>query len=174
MINLIDKFYTNEMLQQVFNQINLAEFFKSQQPTNKDLDRFQCYPTYETNKLDTNNIIQKYMEEKLSKIINKKFSLYSFFRKTLKSEVEKSLSYKYLAKHTDGIDIKYAGVIYLNSSSIKEGTYLYDEMTDLEPTLIVGSKHNRLVMYDAHIPHSPSVEQWKEIRLTQPFFIKEL
>ena len=64
-----------------------------------------------------------------------------------------------------------AGLIYYNSNSLKDGTYIYNSIGDYEPTVIVGSRFNRCVFYDPKQPHSPTMEQSVEERWTQPFFL---
>tara|TARA_R110000751_G_scaffold226494_2_gene328437 strand:+ start:223 stop:450 length:228 start_codon:yes stop_codon:yes gene_type:complete len=52
-----------------------------------------------------------------------------------------------------------------------DGTFIFNQHSDFEPTAIVGSRYNRCVFYNCDTWHSPSMEQKVEERWVQPFFI---
>ena len=172
MITLIDNFYPDELYADVLEQVKTFDFNPSHQPCRKDINRYQAYPVYETNDLKKDNPAYQYLEKKLQEFKLKPFKMHTFYRKTLLSELKKSLSWDNYAKHIDGGGISLAGVIYLNTQSIQDGTSLYNDFSDYEPTLTVASKPNRFKMYNSNIIHSPGVRQWQEERIIQPFFIE--
>lgn len=174
MINLIEDFYDSIFLKKIIEDINNLTFKPTHQPKGIQLDhRLQGYPTYETDPLDSNNEIYKFLYKKLKPIVNKPFIIHTFFRKTLLSEVRQSLSWASIQRHQDQ-ECFLAGLIYFNTNSIKDGTYFYRNNTDMEPTFIIGSKVNRCILFNPNIWHAPGLDSWKEVRLTQPFFLKEI
>jgi hypothetical protein len=172
-IHIIDNFYEESFFKKVITATEQLPFTASFQPPNSNTDdRLQAYPTWETKQLEKKDPIHIYVENTLKKLVHEPFTMYTFFRKTLLSELKKSNSWEGLQRHKDEDYGFLAGVIYLNSNSIHDGTSLYNNFTDIEPTLIVGSKTNRLILYNAQQPHSPGVKQWKEERLVQLFFLQ--
>ena len=175
MFNIIESFYSKDEYGHVLFYFVNEHFFPKYQP-NKILfsGRKKAYPCYETPvlNLDTDHEIVKYFvknfEEK-SKLKIKK--LETFLRKTKKSELKESPIWKQKRPHVDPPNWDYAGVIFMNSNSLKDGTEIYNYESDFEPTAIIGSKYNRCVFYDPQKPHSPSMDQDIDERWVQPFFI---
>jgi hypothetical protein len=95
----------------------------------------------------------------------------TFFRKTKLSECKKSPSWKQYKPHQDTEEFDIAGLIYFNTNCLKDGTYIFNNETDHEPTIIIGSRMNRCVWYNSQVWHSPTMEQSVDERWTQPFFI---
>ena len=145
MITLVDNFYPDELYADILEQVKTFDFSPSHQPCRKDINRYQAYPVYETNDLRKDNPAYQYLESKLQ---------------------------EFKLKPVDGGSTVLAGVIYLNTQSIQDGTSLYNDFSDYEPTLTVASKPNRFIMYNSNIIHSPGVRQWQEERIIQPFFIE--
>jgi len=142
-------------------------------------DRLKAYPCYESigytlknynekNPLNPTNFFVDTFEKKTNlKILR----MLSFFRKIKLSELKNSSNWKQFRPHTDNTDHDFAGVIYFNSNSLKDGTYFYNSKFDLEPTAIIGSKLNRCVFYNTQTPHSIPADQEVEERWIQAFFI---
>tara|TARA_R100000951_G_scaffold108874_1_gene105402 strand:+ start:431 stop:1024 length:594 start_codon:yes stop_codon:yes gene_type:complete len=176
MINIIDGFYEpNHLGLIVLNFVNL-HFESKHQPFERYFggDRKLGYPVYETAKLVKGGDLAPYnifaeTWEKKSKI--KPLYINTFFRKTKLSELKESPSWKQYKPHCDQEYFDIAGLLYFNSSFLKDGTYIFNAKHDYEPTVIVGSKYNRCVWYNPSLPHSPTMEQKVEERWTQPFFI---
>ena len=179
MFNVIENFYeTNNLGLMVMNFLNLSfDATYQSKEVNYGGDRNKGYPCYESKILDKGNgnnpycpynIFKQTFEKKTQKKI---INLKTFFRKTKKEELKKSPSWKQYKPHTDDVIYDIAGLIYYNSNSIKDGTYIFNNENDFEPTVIIGSKYNRGVFYNSQQPHSPSMEQEVEERWIQPFFI---
>ena len=179
MVNVIDNFYEqNNLGLMVINFLNLHfdATYQSKQISYGG-DRTKGYPCYESKTLtegDENNpycpynMLKQTFETKTKiKIIK----LRTFFRKTKLQELKNSPSWKQYKQHRDSEESNIAGVVYYNSNSIKDGTYIFNEIGDYEPTAIIGSKYNRCVFYNPQQPHAPSMDQEVEERWTQPFFI---
>ena len=178
MIQYIDNFYdTNDLGLQVICFLNM-HFDVTHQSGGLWYggDRMKACPCHETKDIANNktdqigpyHIFKKTFELKTNlKILHCE----TFFRKSKLEELKKSPSWKQTKPHRDDKTFDIAGVVYYNSNSLKDGTYLFDTEISYEPTVIVGSKLNRCVFYDPQVPHSPSPEQEVEERWTQPFFI---
>lgn len=175
MIHLIENFYEKDFFRKVITATEQLPFENSFQPPSLNTDnRLQAYPTWETKFLKTTDPIYIYLNKKLKKLVEQPFTMHTFFRKTLLSELKKSNAWEGLQRHKDDDYGFLAGLIYLNTNSINDGTYLYENFTDTEPTLMVASKINRFILYNSQQPHTPGVKQWKEERLVQPFFLKKI
>ena len=61
---------------------------------------------------------------------------------------------------------------YYNINSLYDGTAIYDDLYQREPSMIIGAKTNKCVFYDAKQLHAPLQDKDTETRLIQPFFIK--
>ena len=174
MINLIDNFYEKNNLGLVtINFINLHfnESFQSQSNYYGG-DRLLAYPTYETANFKKSDFLYDVLKNTLEeKIKIKPLNIETFLRKTKLSECKKSPSWKQYKPHQDSEFFDLAGLIYFNSNHLKDGTFIFNSEQDFEPTVIVGSKYNRCVIYSTDVWHSPSMEQNVEERWTQPFFI---
>ena len=176
MFNVIEDFYDPSDLGLItLNFLNLP-FHPVHQPRNIYYsDRTKAYPCYETDKFfkslsptDPVGLFKKTFENKTNlKII----SLQTFFRKTILEELKKAPSWKQYRTHKDSKIFDLAGVIYFNSNSLKDGTYIYNKMDDYEPTTIIGSRCNRAIFYSTQQPHCASMEQEVKERWIQPFFV---
>jgi len=89
----------------------------------------------------------------------------------VEKEIKKAACYKNNKPHKDDLGWDLAGLIYFNSGSLKDGTYIYNSEYDFDPSIIIGSKMNRCTYYDTQVWHSPGMEQEIEERWVQPFFI---
>lgn len=177
MFNYIDNFYQDSdlgLMVMHFLNLNFSPSYQSQDFYYGG-DRMNAYPCYETpllkqnnNPKDPYNIFKNTFENKTNKKI---YYLETFFRKVKKEEYENSASWKQHRPHLDPSKFDFAGLVYYNSNSLKDGTNLYITKNDYEPTAIIGSRFNRCVFYNTKVPHSPSVEQTVEERWTQPFFM---
>lgn len=176
MFNLIDGFYDqNELGLVTINLINM-HYNSTHQPQQKYFggDRMLGYPVHETNYFTDSGPMCPYdifIKTFTNKTNIKPLHLETFFRKTKLSECKESPSWKQYKQHQDSAYFDIAGLIYLNSNSLKDGTLFFNSEHDFEPTCIIGSKGNRCVFYSAETWHAPSMEQSVEERWTQPFFI---
>jgi|TARA_R100000027_G_C2186134_1_gene75462 hypothetical protein len=71
--------------------------------------------------------------------------------------------------HQDS-DVKLAGVIYLNSNGIENGTTIFKEKNQKQ--IIISNDINTLVCYDGSKYHGPTTLDVKKERLTMNIFIK--
>ena len=176
MFNTIEGFYSkNDLGLLVLHFLNLHFVSKHQ---SYELyfggDRILGLPTHESEILEDNNesspynIFLKTWKEKTNII---PLHLQTFFRKTKLSECKESPSWKQYKPHQDHDIYDIAGLIYFNSNCLKDGTYIFNNKTDYEPTIIIGSRLNRCVWYNSQTWHSPTMEQSVDERWTQPFFI---
>jgi hypothetical protein len=138
-------------------------------------NRFNAYPCHETdifekddNSFSTYNILKNTFENKTN---IKVLKLKTFLRKIKFKEIKKAACYKNNKPHKDDLEWDIAGLIYFNSGSLKDGTYIYNSEYDFDPSIIIGSKMNRCTYYDTQVWHSPGMEQEIEERWVQPFFI---
>tara|TARA_R100001015_G_scaffold17774_1_gene10068 strand:- start:38 stop:604 length:567 start_codon:yes stop_codon:yes gene_type:complete len=173
MIQYIDNFYsTNDLGLQVVCFLNMHFDATHTSASNwYGGDRIKAYPCYETRPLNQDgpySIFKNTFETKTNLSI---LHCDTFFRKSKLEELKKSPSWGQCRPHQDDNIYDIAGVVYYNSNSLKDGTYIFDSQHSFEPTVIVGSKFNRCVFYDPKMPHAPSPEQEVEERWTQPFFI---
>tara|TARA_R100001530_G_C4317487_1_gene154767 strand:+ start:1746 stop:2342 length:597 start_codon:yes stop_codon:yes gene_type:complete len=172
MFNCIDYFYdANDLGLVALNFLNFR-FTPSVQSQEHYYggDRLKGWPCYET------ELIPKENEETFIKTFEKKtnmkiFHVNSFYRKTKKSEVQKSPSYGQFKQHTDSPMYDIAGVIYFNSNSLEDGTRIYMTEQCFEPTAIIGSRGNRCVFYGTQVWHCPPMLQTVDERWTQPLFL---
>jgi hypothetical protein len=176
MFNLIDGFYNpNELGLIILNIMNL-HFMPIHQSHQNYFggNRLLGYPTHDTKKLANEGPLSPYsifIKTWKEKTNIEPLYIETFFRKTKLSECKESPSWKQYKQHQDGEHFDVAGLIYFNSNSLKDGTYIYNTEYDYEPTVIIGSKYNRCVWYSSQQWHSPTMEQSVEERWTQPFFI---
>ena len=136
----------------------------------------KAYPCFETSEFnyDPHNpfnfatIFQNTFEKQSKlKVLHTK----TYLRKTKLSELKESPSWNQYKPHQDSDSFDFAGVVYYNSNSIKDGTNFYTQKDDYEPTAVIGAKMNRCVFYSSQIFHSPVMEQKVEERWIQPFFL---
>jgi hypothetical protein len=171
MINVIDNFYPENVLGILtLKFLNLP--FQATWQSNQQYysDRMQGYPCHETFHLKDNDYGQLIFKEqfKLKTNINI-LHMQTFLRKTKLKELQKSPSWGQYKPHVDGDIWDYAGVVYFNGASLKDGTRMYSYEHDYEPTLMVAAKLNRCIFYNSLDWHSQSMEQTVEERWVQPF-----
>jgi len=179
-VKIYDSFYTNEELGLVGFEIFLNYFKPNYQPHNNWYpNRFQAYPCYETGEFNTESLLYKMLHLKLNILLDNKIDiLKTYLRKTISAEIEDKSIFKSNSslKHQDSISgnsFDLAGLIYLNTFSILDGTRLFTaHATQNEPDIVVGSKMNRLIIYRADTWHEPGYDKHSEVRYIQPFFIK--
>tara|TARA_R100001509_G_C4783139_1_gene187127 strand:- start:64 stop:645 length:582 start_codon:yes stop_codon:yes gene_type:complete len=176
MFTLIDNFYD-------YNDLGIMTLYFMNLPFNqtyqsqawKVSNRLQAYPCYETqvfNESDVKDSPYHIFKKTLEKKTNiKPLLIQSLFRKIKLNELKNSSVYQKDRPHKDNIDFDYAGLIYFNSNSLKDGTKLYLEENDFDPTVIIGAKVNRCIFYDTQQPHSTPVDQNVEERWVQPFML---
>ena len=176
MINIINDFYSPSelgLMTLCFLNYNFSSTYQSKEYV--FTNRSQACPCYETDqmeesedKLSPYQIFKNTFESKTNIKILK---LQTFLRKTKLEELKNSAVWKKDRPHRDSIKYDLAGLIYFNSNCLKDGTNMYNTMTDFEPTAVVGSRVNRCVFYSTQQPHSPTIDQTVEERWVQPFFI---
>lgn len=176
MFHLVDNFYDSNDLGTMTLCFMNAPFLESYHSKNwKVFDRLQAYPVYETDTVNKSDrphhpyqIFKKTFETKTN---IKPLLIRTFFRKIKLDELKKSPLYKKERPHKDSSCFDYAGLVYFNSSFLQDGTKLYNDEQDFEPTAIIGSKVNRCVFYNSQLPHSTPYDQKVEERWVQPFFL---
>jgi|TARA_R100000005_G_C4925461_1_gene156821 hypothetical protein len=176
MFTVIEDFYSPSelgLMSLYFMNLPLLESYQSK--AWKVSDRFQAYPCYESEiipKSDEKNHPYKIFKDTFEQKTNlKPILINTYFRKIKLEELKKSAVYKKDRPHKDDDTFDYAGVVYFNSHSIKDGTKIYNDERDFEPSVIIGSKVNRCVFYDSEQPHSAPYDQNVEERWIQPFFL---
>lgn len=169
-INIIDYFYSKDDFENLLGQSNTIEYEKTHQPKMIPYpDRMKAMPCYET-KMMTSDIFKNTFEEK-TKLQIENFG--TFFRKTLGEEIKQSGFYNAGSPpHTDNNNFDIAGLIYFNTFDINDGTKLYSFKEQYEPDIIVGSKPNRMIYYNADVLHTANYNVNINERIVQPFFIK--
>tara|TARA_E500000318_G_C3488759_1_gene183453 strand:- start:74 stop:643 length:570 start_codon:yes stop_codon:yes gene_type:complete len=175
-VNIIEDFYSPEhygIMQHFLHTTNMKALYQPNKVYYPN--RLQAYPCWETEKFEENmmpyDIFKKTLELKTgfkTKEIN------SFFRTIKKSELEQS---PFLGKdesmvHQDdkGGKIFFAGIVYFNSFSIKDGTRIYSYKDQIEPDIIIGSKPNRCIIYRSDLFHSAGIDWRQDQRTVQVFF----
>ena len=173
-LNIIDNFYDENDLGYMLTCAMLNSYTATYQP-NKNFfcSRVNSYRCHETKKFvhmdKTTSIFIDTFNKKTGKKIKE---LETYFRKIYVSEIQNVLKYR-LPSHVDSIEYDIAGVIYLNTFGIDDGTgFFTTSENQIEPDIILGAKPNRCVFYDSQIPHLPLHSTNNEMRLIQPFFIK--
>jgi hypothetical protein len=173
MINLIEDFYDSNDFGLITVEANFSQYKSTYQPAGKYFtNRLKAYPCYETNTFfDNNSLLVNIFINTFHKKTNYKIKkIETLFRKIYSKELKTIFEYK-LSPHQDPEKYDFAGVVYLNSWSLKDGTALYSFREQIEPDLIIGSKPNRCVFYSSGHWHSPCQDPETEMRIVQPFFI---
>ena len=162
MITIVEDFYSPE---------DLGIHSKEWQVSN----RLQAYPVHESAQIpksdDPRSAYQIFKRTLEYKTNLKPLYIKTLLRKIKLSELKESAVFKNDRPHMDDETFNYAGLVYFNSNSIKDGTKLYSDERDFEPTLIVGARVNRLVLYNTQQPHSTPMDQHVEERWVQPVFL---
>ena len=168
-MEIIDNFYNQEQLEKINNIIESSTFNKTHQPVEAIDKREDAYPCYETAILKPDSyIFQNFVScFKKYKNVNVKM-LKTYIRKTYLSELKNCKIYKQgLNPHIDR-RCDSAGIVYLNTNSIDDGTIIYENNN---PSIIIGSKINRFIDYQSNVWHATNLKQTSEIRIIQPFFL---
>tara|TARA_R100000908_G_C3726799_1_gene127565 strand:+ start:305 stop:871 length:567 start_codon:yes stop_codon:yes gene_type:complete len=176
MFSLIDDFYNRTdlgILSLTFMNTVFSATHQSQEwPVSNRMQAYPCYESITLDKSEKEGNPYKIFKDTFEKKTNFKIlKLHSFFRKIKLEELKNSAVYKKDRPHTDGKDYDIAGLVYFNSTSLIDGTKIYNYESDFEPTAIIGSKPNRCVFYNSTQPHSSPFEQIVEERWVQPFFL---
>ena len=146
---------------------NIIKFYPTQQPKDSTqfTNRFQTQPCYQSEHL-------KFIDEKLDKIIFEKaknilnvpiLGYYSFFRKTLSSEIKKSkVNTRYGTIHQDKNEL--ASILYFDKS-LDGGTAFFENIYDKHPEMYVSAYPNRFVLYSGFRNHCPCIDFTYEERI---------
>ena len=174
-VNIIEDFYNDDDLGKVTLAYNLKSYTATYQP--KDIfypNRLKAMPCYETNMFASDDLILKMFVNTFQQKTNLNIeNVFTFFRKTKSEEIQKSAFYKAGSPpHVDDTIFDVAGLVYLNTFSIKDGTSIFTYKNQYEPDIIVGSKPNRCIFYNADMYHTANYDLDNEDRFIQPFFIK--
>lgn len=170
-INIIENFYSEEHYGIMQHVLHTAPMFAKYQPHSVYYpNRLQAYPCWETEVLIDLplNILKKTLELKTGFKIKQ---IDSYFRTIKKSELEQSpfLGRDESTVHQDD-GRQFAGVIYFDSFSIKDGTRLYSYKHQIEPDIIIGSKPNRCIIYKSDLFHSAGIDWRQDKRTVQVLF----
>ena len=176
MFNVIEDFYSQSDLGLVIAHFVNLPFDQTHRSRDWAVThRLQAYSVHETSVFERSehplhpySIFKKTFETKTNQKI---LYVETFLRKIKLSELKESAVYKKDRPHKDKETFDYAGLVYFNSNSILDGTKLYNDERDFDPTIIIGSKVNRCVYYDTQQPHSVPFDQRIDERWVQPFFI---
>lgn len=169
---VIENFYTDTQLGQLYFLSKTLPFDATYQPRGIYYpNRMKAYPCYETRPFEPGSEPYKWLYDNLTKQNLKIKNLRTFIRKAIWSEVSKCPEMKYGQIPHQDVDVDVAGVIYYNDYSLENGTRLYSYQFQVEPDILIGSKPNRCVFYDAKTWHSVGYDPACEERIIQPFFI---
>ena len=172
--NVIDNFYEENDFMTLITAANLNSYIATYQPYNNInfINRLQAYACYETKEMVNEDNLLKIFISTFEKKTNLKIKrIQTFIRKIINSELKHVFEYG-LPKHKDSTEnFQIAGVIYINTFNLKDGTRLFSFEQQIEPDILIGSKPNRCVYYDTNIWHSPGHNENTEVRFVQPFFI---
>ena len=176
MFSFIDNFYEENQLGLMTlcfqNMIFESTYQSKHWPISERLHGYPCYESASLKKIENCHGPYDIFKNTFEKKTNLKILHFnSFFRKIKLEELKRSSIYKKERPHVDDSFFDYAGIIYFNSNSLRDGTSIYDHKDHYEPTAIIGSKLNRCVYYNASQPHSTPTDQLVEERWVQPFFL---
>lgn len=176
-INILDQFFS--MLE--FNTINYyfdnAKFNPTYQPGKIFFpNRLKAYPVWEYT-IEKNSDVYNIVSNKIKEKIGEEFKVNEiFFRKVYLEEILKSpfKNRSYGVMHDDTFDdVVATGIVYLNTFSIKDGTSFFSYKEQLEPDIIIGSKQNRCLFFDASMLHAVSIDLEERTRNILVFFLKK-
>ena len=166
----LDEFHTIKAYQECFSYTPCYQPFQANYS-----NRLKGYPTWENNigrDHHIYNILLKNLELKFSNNFDiKNIILRKIYTDELLRSPYKGRQHGMI--HKDNVEFSMAGVIYLNGESINGGTYLFSSEVHVEPEIIVGSKPNRCIIYDADILHSAGIEWEDKVRNVLVFFLKK-
>jgi|TARA_R100000231_G_scaffold3116_1_gene5748 hypothetical protein len=176
MITIVEDFYSPEDLGIMSLYFMNTPFLESYHSKEWQVsNRLQAYPVHESAQIpksdDPRSAYQIFKRTLEYKTNLKPLYIKTLLRKIKLSELKESAVFKNDRPHMDDETFNYAGLVYFNSNSIKDGTKLYSDERDFEPTLIVGARVNRLVLYNTQQPHSTPMDQHVEERWVQPVFL---
>jgi hypothetical protein len=173
-IDIFDNFYTRDEFDKVLKDSKSLKYFKSYQPNEYYYpNRLKAHPCHQTNVLTEQHKTYQILKNKLIHQLNIPVkNIKTFFRKTFSKEMKKSPSIEGI-KHQDDGTYDLAAIVYLNTQSIKGGTNIFsDHQYQIEPDIIVGSKINRLIIYNASTFHSANTDLLDKTRIIQTIFVK--
>lgn len=162
--------------QEDFNYIDFKfmnyDFDKSYQPSGIIYgNRFQAYPTYESDLLEVIDpkFNQLFLEQIQTLFPDKTIiDWQASLRYTSSDEVLMSKqNTRYGISHIDNME--YAGVLYLDQTSTG-GTAFFRTAQDKIPDIEVGSLPNRCIVYNGNMIHAPSNDFTFDIRRILIFF----
>lgn len=167
---IIDNFYDKEVFSKIYALVKDYNFLKTYQPQSwRNINRMEAYPCYETNILTPDNFIfQQFVKKFQEKTLFKLKLIKTLIRKTYKKELSEGMKNKKIFEpHQDeGFDL--AGIIYFDTENLNDGTIIY---SNKKPSIIIGSKPNRCLYYNALEWHQPNLDQETDVRIVQTFFI---
>lgn len=171
-MEIIDNFYNAEQFNKISYFIDNFTYKKTYQPSEVINNKEDGYPCYETEILKPNNYIFQSLVNsfKTHKNINVKM-LKTYIRKTYLYELKDSNIFKKSLNPHQDKKCDLAGVVYLNTNDINDGTIIYENESLNNPSIIVGSKINRCLFYKNNIWHQPNLNQTSDVRIIQPFFL---
>lgn len=173
-IKIFDDFYSMLDFENMVYHSNTMKYETTHQPKMIPYpNRMKAMPCYET--LIEDNIIRKTFIKTFESLTGLQIEkIATFFRKTLGKEIKESSFYKAgCPPHVDDSNLfDIAGLVYLNTYDINDGTKMFTYKEQYEPDIIVGSKPNRMIYYKADILHSANYNLNIDERIIQPFFIK--
>ena len=154
-------------------KFNTYEFKPTHQPNNEYYEnRFQAYPTWETNSLEEiDNTMFNIIKDKIQQLFELRIEyLECKFRYTLSSEFQKSklANSEYAYIHSDvGVNTPqenvYGGVLYLNTT-VSGGTAFFKFPWDKCPDIKIGAVDNRMILYSAKRQHAACQDNTVEKR----------
>tara|TARA_R100000329_G_C7572675_1_gene202737 strand:+ start:120 stop:725 length:606 start_codon:yes stop_codon:yes gene_type:complete len=176
MLTIIDNFYEpHDLGLMTLGFVNLPfspTYHSKEWPISHRMQGYPCWESEEIPHQESDvSPYQIFLKTFIKKTNIKPIVIRTLFRKIKLEELKQAEIYKKERPHQDNENFDFAGLIYYNSNSIKDGTKLYNAQTDFEPTVIAGSRMNRCIFYNTQQPHSTPTDQWVDERWVQPFFL---
>jgi hypothetical protein len=172
---IVENFYSPEDFNFVLTSSMLNPYVGTYQPRDsfyyRKEDAYSCHETKDFSEEDiVFNKFCKTFQEKTSFKIQK---ISTRFRKIYSSEIENVLKYG-MPSHQDLVKdtVNIAGIVYINTSGLEDGTSFFSSKNQIEPDIIIGSVPNRCIFYDPSIWHRPLQDKKTNMRVIQPFFLK--
>jgi hypothetical protein len=175
-VNILDDFYSMADYGMITSELKTTSMSGTYLPRNIYYpSRLHAYPCWETQPLPEDNLCYLIFKQTFMEKTNlKPKNIKTFFRKIVKKELEQSpfAGREEGLIHKDDEARHFAGIIYFDSFSIKDGTRIYAYDNQIEPDIIVGSKPNRCLFYPTNVNHSAGIDWRKEERTVQVFFLE--
>jgi hypothetical protein len=174
-LGVIENFYSSDDFSFVLAASLLNPYKSTYQPNSSFVHRkenaYSCHETKDFSKGDA--VFDKFYRTFHQKTSLKIQTIITYFRKIYSSEIEHVIKYG-MPSHQDtsSDNINIAGVIYINTSGLEDGTALFSSKDQIEPDIIIGAVPNRCVFYDPTIWHRPLQDKKTNMRIIQPFFLK--